>query len=83
MSRIAYFFVWAIYVAMLVALALLISGHRGGDISDSVLTVASSILSLMLTLAVIVFATASSKKGNSERYLDVRDRLEGNCGRRR
>ncbi len=83
MSRTAYFLSWAIYAAMLVALVLLIIVHRDGGISDSVLTVASSILSLLLTLSVIVFVTATSKRGNSERYLEMRERLVGNDGRRR
>ena len=45
--------------------------NKNGVLSDDQLTVSSSILSILVTTSVIIFALLSSHKSDSERYLEL------------
>ena len=61
----------AILIASLALFIVYLMLNKNGVLSDDQLTVSSSILSILVTTSVIVFALLSSHKSDSERYLEL------------
>lgn len=70
-SKIGAILCTAILIASLALFIVFLILNKNGVLSDDQLTVSSSILSILVTTSVIVFALLSSHKSDSERYLEL------------
>lgn len=70
-GRVAYALMWAVVAVCIAAFAWLLHLSGEGELEDSMLTVWTSVLSIVMTTCLLVYASVYLTKGSSDRYMEM------------